>query len=287
MIAIKNKKIFAFLYCLVFFLPFCCHALSNSVLVSVAPHKFFVEKIAGHTIETRLMVPAGSSSHTYEPTHKQMIAASQADIWFSIGEPFEKKSIQAIQSHQPHFLVVDLRKGLNLIKGPQCCNHAHDDSSADLHFWLSPQQAKIQAKTIAQALMDTYPTNKELYQKNLNAFLAELEQLDQKIVEILAPLQNRTILVSHPAYAYFARDYGLEQLSIEWEGKDPTPQQMTKILNTARNKKIHTIFIQRQYNNKGARLIADEIGAKVVILDPYSEDYYNTLLEIAHAFAGV
>jgi zinc transport system substrate-binding protein len=94
-------------------------------------------------------------------------------------------------------------------------------------------------------------------------------------------LDNRTILVAHPAYGYFCRDYQLRQISIEFEGKDPTPRQLTKVLEDARQNQIKKVFIQKQYSNKGARLIASTLNASVINLDPYSENYFSSMLEIA------
>jgi len=254
------------------------------VLVSVAPHKFFVEKIAKESLQVALMVPAGASSHTYEPTPRQMIAASSAALWFTIGEPFENRAIQALTSHHPNLQIVDLRQGLDLIQthpGCGCC-----PGSVDLHFWLSARQGEIQAKTIAEALIKSYPEQADFYRANLQIFLNELQELDQKIQKILAPLKKRVILASHPAYAYFCRDYTLVQYAVEVEGKDPSPRQMTKLLTDARQEGMKTIFIQIQYNNKAAKLVAHEIGAQLVVLDPYSEHYFASMLEIAHAFAN-
>lgn len=255
------------------------------VLVTVAPHKFFVEKIAKDTVQVHLMVPAGASAHTYEPTTRQMLTASKGEIWFRTGEPFENKAIQALKSHHPNLEIVDLRQGLDLITTSDGHCHCHCcPGSVDLHFWLSARQAQIQVQTIAHALSKAFPAHANFYQTNLQAFQEELQGLDKKIQTILASLQNRNILVSHPAYAYFCRDYDLEQYSIEVEGKDPTPQQMTKLLNLARRLDTRTIFIQMQYNNKAAKLVADALGARLVVLDPYSEQYMTTMLEIAHAF---
>lgn len=259
--------------------------LSHYVIVSVAPHKFFVEKIAEDTIKVGLLVPAAASAHTFEPNPKEIMAASRADIWFQIGESFEAKAGAAFKSYHPRMQFIDLRRGLSLISD-HVCQHHHHAGCDDLHFWLSPIMGKTQAETIANALMATYPEHKELYQRNLQNFLSELDQVDREIRAITANAQNRTIMVSHPAYAYFCRDYNFQQLSIEFEGRDPTPKQLTKILNDARQAKIHTIFIQMQYSSKGAKLIAQEIGAKIVTLDPYSEEYIKTLLEIAENFAN-
>lgn len=256
------------------------------ILVSVAPHKFFVEKIAKDTVEVYLMVPAGASSHTYEPTPRQMITASKGQIWFCIGETFEKRAIQALKSYHPDLEIIDMKQNLDLISTDPA--HGHRGccpGNVDLHFWLSARQAQIQAQTIANALIKAYPQHAAFYRTNLQTFQQELQHLDQEIQALLAPLKTRHILVSHPAYGYFCRDYALNQHAIEVEGKDPTPQQMTKLLQFVRQLQLHTIFIQMQYNNKAAKLVAETIGAKLIVLDPYSEHYLTSMLEIAHAFA--
>ena len=257
-----------------------------TVLVSISPHKFFVEKIAGNTVNVQLMVPAGSSAHTYEPTPKQMLSASLADIWFCLGESFEKRAVASLTSYCPKMGVVDLRKDVRMISADPStsCSCCRADAE-DLHIWLSAREAKVQSKTIADALSKRYPDYKEQYQEALLKFIEELDALDKKITALLAPLKQRTILVSHPAYAYFCRDYQLTQLSIEFEGKDPTPRQMTQVLNQARLEKIKRVFIQAQYTNKGARLFGKELQAEVITLDPYSENYITSMLEIAHQFS--
>lgn len=260
---------------------------SHYVLVSVAPYKAFVENIAGNTVQVGVMVPAGASIHTYEPTPREMLAASKADLWFMTGEAFEAKAARAFKNHNPAMEFIDLKQGVDLISNDphydaqHCCKHC-----LDLHIWLSPKQAKIQAKAIAQTLIKRYPESRKQYEENLQKFLDQLDALDRSIEATLKPLKNRTILVSHPAYAYFCRDYNLKQLSIEYEGKDPTPHQLTQVMEQARRLQIKTIFIQPQYNNKGARLIADHIGAKVVSLNPYAENYFASMEQIAHAFAS-
>lgn len=256
------------------------------VLVSVAPHKYFVEKIAGDTLQVMLMVPAGASAHSYEPTPKQILTASHADIWFQLGESFEKKAGKALKSYRPGMIFVDMRSGLDLIYDAQNgCVHCRGEDASDLHIWLSARLAKKQAQTISGVLIGRYPHNAPLYRKNLQQFEEEMDMLDQEISKTLAPLVNRTILVSHPAYAYFCRDYNLQQLSIEFEGKDPSPRQLTSLLETVRKLQINKIFTQPQYSNKGAILIAQEIGAEVVSLNPYAQDYIQSMREIARQFA--
>lgn len=254
------------------------YLLASSVIVSVLPHKFFVQKIAGNTVDIIVMIPAGASPHSYEPPPKTILAASQADIWFAIGEGFEGRAIQAIKSHNPALAVVDLRKGLSLI--PQGCCHGGED----LHIWMSLRLAKTQAITINNALSERFPENKAIYEKNLKKFLEELSSLDKQITKELAPFKDKTVMVSHPSYGYFCRDYQLKQLSIEMEGHEPTPQKTTVLLNLAKQLQIKKIFVQPQYSSKGAEIFADILKAGIVTLDPYSEDYLNSMKNIAEAF---
>lgn len=262
-------------------------AKSHYVLVSVAPYKFFLEKIAGEKLKVGLVVPVGASSHSYEPSPRQMDEVIKADLWFCIGEAFENRVLPVLQSRNRALKGIDLRQGLSLIYATQGCTHGccHGSNGADVHIWLSPRLAIEQVKTIVSTLSATYPEHAQYFQERGETFIRELQALDGDIIAILAPLKQRIILVSHPAYAYFCREYNLEQLSIEFEGKDPTPQQLTKLLQQVREKKLKKIFIQSQYNNKGARLIAKEIGAELVTLDPYAENYIPAMREIAKHFA--
>ena len=258
---------------------------SREVIVSVAPYKFFVESIAGDSVKVDVLVPPGASFHHYEPTPGQVIKAAKADIWFRIGESFEGRALQAITSHHPEIKIVDLRDGVNLIVVDHAHHHheacCHGEGGADLHIWLSLRQSKIQAKKIAEALIAVYPEHKKEFEERLDLLLGKMERLDQEIITLLKPLKTRVMMVGHPAYAYFARDYDLRQIPVELEGKDPSAKQLTLLLHTARELKIKTIFVQPQYNNKGPALIAKEIGAELIVLDPYSGDYFQTLREIA------
>lgn len=258
------------------------------VLVSVAPHKFFVDQVTQHSVPVQLMVPAGASSHTYEPSPKEILSASKGDLWFTMGEAFEPKVIRSLTSYNSSMQIVDLRKGVNLIRDGEhhhhCC-HCHGNSE-DVHYWLSLREAEAQALTIYEALVARYPEKKEIFKEGYTKFVAALRELDQELTAQLKPVTGRSILVSHPAYGYFVRDYGMSQISIEFEGKDPTPLQLTTVLRDAKNAKVTKVFVQPQYPSKGASLVAKEIQAKVVTLEPYSENYFETMREIAKEFAS-
>lgn len=257
------------------------------VLVSVAPYKYLVNRIAADTVSVGLLVPPTASVHTYEPTFKEVLAAGKADMWFRIGETFEPRVVRALAAHNPRIEFVDLRQGLNLIAGECHCHHGccHPEGM-DLHIWLSTHLMKQQARTVATALMRRYPEHAQKYQQALNEHLKELDALDAEMAEQLAPVRGKTILVTHPAYAYLCRDYHLHQLPVEIEGKDPAPRQLTELMNRARQLHVKTIYTQSQYPDKAASLIAGQLGAALVKLDPYAENYMQNLRTLSKYFSG-
>lgn len=261
----------------------------NAVLVSIEPQYFFVKRIAGERLSVSVLVPPGGNPHAFEPTPKQMLNAADSDLWFRIGEPFEIKAAQVLKSHHPHMIIIDTRDGLDLISlnGHRCCSgcHAAHSDDNDTHVWLSPRLAKIQAKTIANALINCYPQYQSEFEVGFQQLITELDLLDKELQALFANQRSKTLLVSHPAFGYLCRDYGLNQLSIEFEGKDPSPQQLTLLLKTARNENIKRVFTQEQYQNKGAILIAKELDAEIYSVDPYSRNYLTNFREMARLFA--
>lgn len=257
------------------------------VLVTVAPHKFLVNRIAGDTVAVETIVPSTANVHTFEPTPKQMMRAANAEIWFRIGEAFEPRLVEALKAHNPSMKIVDLRQGLDLITADHqhsvCCQHG---DGTDLHFWLSLRQLEIQAQTVATQLIAKFPEHETRYRQALKDHIEELENLDELLQAELLRIRGKTILVGHPAYAYFCRDYGLKQISIEIEGKDPTPQQLTALFRKAKQLRIRTLFTQVQFSPKVADLVSQQLGegAKVVNMDPYAENYMTNIPFIARQF---
>jgi zinc transport system substrate-binding protein len=258
------------------------------VLVTVPAYRYFVQRIAGATVQVELMVPVGASAHTYEPTPKQVLHAARADLWFITGEPFEAQAWRALQGVQRSLKQVDLRQGVVMIAGEGEETHcACHPEGMDLHMWLSPKVAMQQVDTIVQTLKVRYPAHAADFMTRGEVLKGELSALDREIRQQLPSTQpgRRLIVVSHPAFAYFGRDYGIKQLSVEVEGKDPTPRQLTQLIVAARQAGIKAIYVQPQYSNKGALLIARQLGARLVEVDPYAEDYFTMMRSLAHHFA--
>jgi zinc transport system substrate-binding protein len=241
-----------------------------TVLVSVPPYAFFVKKIAQDAVDIETLVPAGANPHIFEATPREVERHQNAAVWIYLGESFDRKVLRVFQdSHKP-MIVVDVTEGIDLLpmcEGNEHSHHRHGEGK-DLHLWLSPTLAKLQAQKIAAALIAILPDQRERFQANLQAFLLELNHLDQQIAHLLKPMEGKAILVSHPAFRYFCDDYHLVQLSVEMEGKDPLPQHVTDILSKAKRYAIQSILTEPQYSNKGAELIAESLGLPTHRVDP-------------------
>jgi zinc transport system substrate-binding protein len=256
------------------------------LLVSIAPYRYLTERIAGPEFEVQTVVPSAANPHSFEPTSSQVTGLIRGQAWFRIGEPFEGKMIPILKARNPNLQITDLRDGIDLIKEQHDsgCTHCSIDH-LDRHIWLSPKLAKEQAALIEQALSFQFPSQKETFKANLEQLSLELANLDQEIRDILKPVTKRTLVVSHPAFGYFCKEYNFTQLSIEHEGKDPTANHLDQILKQAVMESAEIALALPQYNNKGAQLIAEKLHMPVRLIDPYSANYFETMRKLANTIA--
>jgi len=243
------------------------------VVVSILPQAYFVERIGGDRVEVTVMVPPGASPATYEPTAGQMRDLSQADVYVRIRVPFEEAWMDKIAAANPGMLIVDSSAGIERIGGK------------DPHIWLSPRLVKVQAENIYQGLIEVDPEHAGFYAQNKEQFVADLDALDAEIAETLAGVKGKKFMVFHPAWSYFARDYGLEQIPVEVEGKEPSAAELAELIETAKTNDIEVIFVSPQFSTRSAETIARQIGGKVVFVDPLARDWMNNLRSVARTLA--
>lgn len=258
------------------------HCLADKPLacfVSILPQAYFVERIARTGAVVTTLVAPGQSPHTFEPTPKQLTALSGADLYFTTGLPFEERLLEKIAGIAPHLKVVDTTRSIDTMALSTDCGHDHGDK--DPHIWLDPKLAMVQAETIAAALIELIPEQQRYFTENLGLLKSDLKQLDRDISAMLTPFKARRIYVFHPAYGYFARAYRLVQVAIESEGKEPGARHLAQVIKQAQADRIRTVFSEIQYSPRSAQTIADQIGARVVMLDPLAKDYTANLLHIA------
>ena len=258
-----------------------------AVFVSIPPQKYFVQQIGKERVNVQVMVQPGASPATYEPRPRQMVAISTTQIYFAIGVAFEKTWLGKIAATNPKLRVVHTERGIKKIS---MAAHLHDaelhpgkepQGEPDPHIWLAPTLVITQVRTIHNALVEIDPAHRSVYETNTRAFVAELAALDAYLRNSLSDRQGRQFMVFHPAWGYFAHYYGLKQVPVEIEGKDPKPAQLKELIEHARENFIKVIFVQPQFSSKSAKLVAKEIGGDVVVADPLASDWSINLREVS------
>ena len=251
--------------------------------VSILPQAEFVQRVGGERVDVAVLLPPGQSPATYEPTPRQMAKLGRAQVYFRIRVPFERALLRKIATTMPKLNIVDTRQGIKLRRMAAKHEHDHDHAAGapDPHIWLDPKRVKIQARTIANALAALAPEHAAELEKNLQSFQAELDRLDAKIAATLAPLRGRELFVFHPAYGYFADAYGLKQVAVELEGKEPSARALGALIERAKAKRVRVLFVQPQFSSKAATTVARAIGGAVVPMDPLARDYMANLESMA------
>jgi zinc transport system substrate-binding protein len=286
------------------------------VFASVLPIQTFVAKIGGEHVDAHAMVRPGYNPHTYVPTPQQISALAGAVLYVRAGVPFENAWMERIRSANPDMEVLDARDGIALremeahrreeeghaqARGAdvQRGNHedhqVHDarvvdrsqDHEQDPHVWTSPRLVKQMVGVVRDKLSELDPAHAAEFARNHEAFVAELDALDRDLHALLEPLPNRRFMVFHPAWGYFADSYGLTQVPIEREGKEPGARSLAALIDQAKREEIQVVFVQPQFDKRSATQVAQAIDGLVVAVDPLASDYVGNLRRVGHELARV
>jgi len=278
---------YAFIFIMALFLASCVPTGGQGtggkigVAVTILPQLEFVNAVGGDSVNVTVMVPPGASPHTYEVTPAQMVKLSNAKAYFKVGSPieFELTWLDKLIAQNKDMLVVDCSKGINLIE-----SNDPDEPGTDPHIWTSPRNVKTMVKNVCAGLSQVDPQSRQYYEQNRDLYLQKLDALDAEMGASLAGTDNRTFIVYHPAWGYLANDYGLRQLGIEQEGKEPKAAYMSRLINEASVQNIKVIFVSPEFDSRSAEAIAREIGGRVVIIDPLAGGYLENMRKVASAF---
>jgi zinc transport system substrate-binding protein len=255
------------------------------IVVSILPLAEFTEKIGGNKVDVLVMIPPGASPHSYEPRPGQFTRLSKAQLYVKLGTPieFELVWLEKILSTNKDISVCNASKGIELIttNPDHGSGENRNATNIDPHVWLSPKNAKVIVENIYSALITIDPDNQLFYQRNREQYLSELESLDQDITALLQKKKARKFMTYHPAWGYFARTYNLDQIPVEFEGKNPTAKRLQKLIKQAREEDIRIILASPQFNTKSAEVIAREIQGQVILIDPLEKGYIANLKKIA------
>lgn len=245
------------------------------IAVSIVPQATFVEKIVGDEFEVVTMIPAGASPETYEPTPLQMQKTEDAVFFFAIGVPAEESFMISEKTERVnlHEMILVSHKELEI------------DGGRDPHIWLSPKRVMAMVSIISEKLGEKYPEKAEEYNQNALKYIEELEKLDQEIVSLLGEARGKGFMAFHPAFGYFADEYGLKMYALEEHGKEATAKRISDMVELAKKENIKVIFYQAESSGKQAKVFADEIGGKAVSLEPLAADYVDNLRNMAKAIS--
>jgi len=279
--------------------------------VSIAPQAFLVERIGAPHVQIETMLVAGESPATFQPSDREISRILRSKIYFRLRLPFEKgKWFETLRRAKTELAIVDLTAGIALREMSHdhaCSAHSdceeHDEqqgletrdhgdqrsvtpsNTADPHIWLCPAHLQTMARTITEALAAAAPEHAGEFQENLETLLIELDELHGEIETILAPHRGKSFFIYHPAWGYFCETYGLHQIPIELEGKEPSEAEISTLVARARRDGSRVVFVQQQIAGRSARAIADAIGAEIQVLDPLAADVLANLRHAAHIIA--
>ncbi len=265
-----------------------------NAVVSILPQETFLKAIGGDKVNVTLMVKPGNSPHTYEPKPSQMMAISNATLYFTIGVEFEGVWLPKFEALNTQMHVVDISEGIEKIhmskKQDEHASHkahAHHNEGDDPHVWTSPKNVKIIADNIYQALVAHDTLNAPYYKRNYDVFLASIMETDKKIKTLLSSLKgSRSFMVFHPSWGYFAKAYGLTQIAVEVEGKSPKPKELVQLIHKAKKENVLAIFTQPEFSDASAKIIANELNIPVVKVSPLAPNWSKNLIDLAQNIAG-
>jgi len=249
-----------------------------SVIVPVEPYVLVVNRITGERVDVHTLVPPGQSPHTYSPTPQQIAAIARSDALFRADLELEQGLVPRLAELDPDLRIVELTS--TEPASPQLGPHANGH---DPHVWLDPSNVIHQAGLIAGTLSQLDPAGARGYAAGLDSLVRDLTRLDEELSFQLLPAAGSRFYVLHPAYGHFAEAYGLEQVAIEADGKEPSARRLAELVDMARDDNTRVIITQPQYADATVRTLAREIDARVVSVDPLAYDLFATLRSLADA----
>jgi zinc transport system substrate-binding protein len=253
------------------------------ITVSIAPFEYFINEIAGADFSVNIMVPPGANPHIYEPYPEQISKLRKSVAYVSNGYlGFEMTWLDRFYEMNKSMIRLSLGDKIDLITS----GHEHEGDhveGADPHYWVSPKCAASMALSTRDLLCQLNPAEKEKYELNYAELVAEINELDKRAEMLLSEFSGELFMIYHPNLAYLARDYGLREVPVEFEGKEPPPSRLKELIDLALAKNIRSIFVQREYDSRNAKAIAREIGAGVVVIDPLSGNWMEATTDIIEA----
>lgn len=250
------------------------------VSVSIPPEAYFLKQIAGESLAINVLIPQNIDPHTFEFKPNDLYKLQKSDLYLTIGLEFEEIWLQKIKDNLTSTKIRPITQNIEFLEFSHEDEdlHSSQHSDRDPHIWLSPALVKILATNIASILIEQFPENKKLYSDNLQSFLERIRVLQENIKERLSSLENRTFLVYHSAWRYFAKEFNLKELAVQTQDKEPTPQELAQTITQAKKEKVRTIFVQSGFSSQSVSIISKNSGATPWISNPLAYEWEKELL---------
>lgn len=270
----------------------CCQTTTDqrpSITVSIPPQSWLLSEIVGNKYNVNSLTQSTTNPENYEPGVNDMINLERSQAYMIIGHlPFEEAMITRAKEANNQINIVDCSAGIEPLHGTHSHEaHHHRDmpnhDDTDPHIWTSVRNAITIAGTMTQAVIQLDPDNADEYLSNYAALKAKLDQLDKDIYSKLENLSRRAFIVWHPSLSYFAKDYNLRQISVEYEGKEAPVGQMRRVIDQAKDSRAKVFFYQQEMDSRQIHTINKEIGATMVTINPMSSDWEKEMRKIADA----
>lgn len=258
------------------------------ITVSIPPQKTLVEEIGGDKVAVNCMMSSDANPESFEPAMNSLVTLQNSDIYFKMGTLDFERSLNGFVDEGSRLKVVDMSDGVEMLygtHGDDCAHthHGHGGHDADPHVWSSLKNMRIMASNVAEALSDADPDNREFYYSNLTRLQHRIDSLDSLVKNGLDSISTRSFIVWHPSLSYFARDYGLEQITVGSHGKEQSVKQLVERIDSAMTRNADVFFFQQEFDSRQASEINRQIGAEMIIINPMNPDWETEIMKVADA----
>lgn len=244
------------------------------ITVTIEPLRYFAECIAGDRFDVETMVPQGGNPETYEPSARQMMNLSHSVLYVKVGSiGFERTWMKKLEQNAPHAIIVDSSDGISMMKT--------ENGIPDPHTWMSTANSLIIAENIYRALVKIDKKDSIYFKKNLENLIDSINHVDSEIRHLVRNAKTRSFLIYHPILTYYARDFGLTQIPLEEESREPSARQMHNIISRAKNERVKVFFVQKEFANRNINAVTESTGADTAEIDPLGYDWQNEMIKVA------
>lgn len=262
---------------------------SCQITVSIPPQETLVKDIGGDKVTVNCLMSSDANPESFEPAMNSLVTLQNSDIYFKMGTLDFERSMNGIVDGDNNLKVVNMSDGIEMLygtHGDDCDHghhHGHDSHDADPHVWSSLKNMRIMAANIAEALSDIYPDNRDFYYGNLTRLQHRIDSLDLQVKNSFESVLNRSFIVWHPSLSYFARDYGLKQITVGSHGKEQSVRQLVERIDSAMTQNAGVFFFQREFDSRQAAEINRQMGAEMVIINPMNPDWETEIMKVVDA----